>query len=51
MIRMETINKLVWFFFFFWVGVGGWGEVGLVHKKAQKEIERMNKKWIEEQLK
>ena len=48
MIRMETINKLVWAFFFFW---WGWGEVGLVHKKAQKEIERMNKKWIEEQLK
>ena len=41
-------------FFFFFLGgdgVGGWGEVGLVHKKAQKEIERMNKKWIEAQLK
>ena len=39
------------FFFFGGDGVGWWGEVGLVHKKAQKEIERMNKKWIEAQLK
>ena len=46
---METINKPVWFFFL--VGMEGWGEVGLVHKKAQQEIERMNKKWIEVQLK
>ena len=37
-------------FFIFWWG-GRVGEVGLVHKKAQKEIERMNKKWIEAQLK
>ena len=47
---METINKLVWFFFF-WVGMGGWGDVVLVHKKAQQEIERMDKKWMEAQLK
>ena len=51
MIRMEIINKLVWVFFFGGGGVGGWGEVGLVQKKAQKEIDRMNKKWIEAQLK
>ena len=36
---------------FFLLGMGGWGEVGLVRKKAQQEIERMNKKWIEAQLK
>ena len=48
---METINKLVWFFFFFLVGMGGWWEVGPVHKKAQQEIERMDKKWMEAQLK
>ena len=46
---METIIKLVWIFFL--VGMEWWGEVVLVHKKAQQEIERMNKKWIEAQLK
>ena len=30
--------------------MGGWGDVGLVHKKAQQEIERMDKKWIEAKM-